>query len=195
MTTGARAWLVRHGETPWSKTGQHTSVTDLALTDAGRDQARAIGAALTAQIFARVLTSPLSRARDTCVLAGLGDRAEVAPDLHEWRYGEYEGLTTKEIRARVPGWLLFRDGCPGGESPEDVSLRADRLVAAVRESGGAVALFGHGHIFRVLAARWLGLPVAFGAQLLLDTASESVLGAYEGVPALERWNVTFATSR
>jgi probable phosphoglycerate mutase len=183
-----RVYLVRHGETEWSLTGQHTGTTDLPLTDHGIKVARHLQPALAGEDFTLVLTSPLLRARRTCDLAGLGEYAKVDQDLMEWDYGEYEGLTPKQIHSRAPGWLLFRDGCPGGESPEDVAARVDRVIAKVRAVSGHVALFAHGHIFRVLAARWLGLPAAAGAHFLLDTATLSVLSYYRGIPAVRLWN-------
>jgi probable phosphoglycerate mutase len=144
---------------------------------------------LARESFALVLTSPLKRARETCELAGLGDQARVDPDLVEWNYGTYEGVTSAEIRERVPGWLLFRDGAPGGESPEDVSRRVDRVVSRVRAAPGNVAIFAHGHVLRSLAARWLGWPIAAGQQFLLDTATVNVLSTYTDAPAIKRWNV------
>lgn len=138
--------------------------------------------------FALVLTSPLQRARITCELAGLGERAEVDRDLMEWNYGEYEGLTTKQIHAKSSEWMLFRDGCPGGETPEQVSARVDRLITRVRAVEGNVALFAHGHILRVLAAKWMGFPVIAGCHFMLDTATLSVLSYYRGIPAVKHWN-------
>jgi probable phosphoglycerate mutase len=135
-----------------------------------------------------VLTSPLWRARETCELAGLGERAEIDHDLIEWNYGEYEGLTPKQIHGRAPGWMLFSDGCPGGEAPEQVGARVDRVITRARAVDGHVALFAHGHIFRVFAARWLGLPANAGCHFLLDTATLSVLSYYRGIPAVKRWN-------
>ena len=184
-----RVYLVRHGETAWSLSGQHTGTTDLALTEHGEDAARRLAEPLSRVTFARVLTSPMRRARRTCELAGLGAQAIVDSDLMEWNYGDYEGLTTAQIRARAPGWILFRDGCPGGESPEAIGARVDRLIVRVRSTDGDVALFAHGHVFRVLAARWLGLPVIVGRHLLLDTATLSILGYDREVPAVKRWNV------
>src|SRR5215471_2596164 len=183
-----RVYLVRHGETAWSLTGQHTSVTDVPLTARGREAARRLAPVLGRETFALVLTSPLVRARTTCQLAGLGSEAEIDRDLTEWNYGEYEGLTPAEIHARAPGWLLFRDGCPGGESPEQVATRADRVIARVRRAWGHVALFAHGHIFRVFAARWLGLPAGSGSHFLLDPATVCVLTYYNGIPAVKQWN-------
>jgi probable phosphoglycerate mutase len=190
MTGETRAYLVRHGETAWSASGQHTSRTDLALTEHGRAAAHALATPLSKVPFVRVLSSPMRRARETCELAGLGARVQIEPDLMEWQYGEFEGLTPAEIHARVPGWLVFRDGCPGGEMPSDIAARADRIVATIRSTDGPIALFAHGHFFRVLAARWIGLPVLAGSHFRLDTATLSVLGTYRDIPAIERWNVT-----
>jgi len=183
-------WLMRHGETEWSLSGQHTGVTDIPLTENGRRVARMLEPVLARESFAVVLTSPLQRARQTCELAGLGRRAEIERDLREWDYGEYEGLTPQQIQAKAPGWLLFLDGCPGGERPEDVGARVDRVIARVRAVDGNVALFAHGHIFRVFAARWLGLPAASGRHFLLDPATLNVLSYYHGFPAVRRWNAS-----
>jgi broad specificity phosphatase PhoE len=180
--------LVRHGETEWSLSGQHTGLTDLPLTENGERVARLLAPVLAREKFAAVLTSPLQRARRTCELAGLSGDAAIDVDLLEWNYGEYEGLTPKQIQALAPGWMLFNDGCPGGENPEQVGARVDRVIARVRAADGHVALFAHGHVFRVFAARWLGLPPSEGARFLLDTATLSVLSYYRGVPALKRWN-------
>ena len=180
--------LLRHGKTEWSRSGKHTSVTDVPLTENGRAAARRLRSLLAAQKFARVLTSPLQRARETCELAGLGAQAAIEPDLMEWNYGEYEGLTTKQIRLARPGWSLFRDGCPGGESPDQVAARADRVVDKIRGTDGDVVLFAHGHILRVLAARWIDLPASHGEHFLLDTATLSVLGYYREQPAIRIWN-------
>jgi probable phosphoglycerate mutase len=185
-----RVYLVRHGETAWSLSGQHTGTTDLALTEHGEEAAKRLAGPLSRVTFAHVLTSPMRRARRTCELAGLGAQAIVDSDLMEWNYGDYEGLTTAQIRARAPGWIVFRDGCPGGEGPEAIGARVDRLIVRVRSTDGDVALFAHGHVFRVLAARWLGLPVIVGRHLLLDTATLSILGYDREVPALKRWNVS-----
>jgi probable phosphoglycerate mutase len=183
-----RVFLVRHGETAWSVSGQHTGVTDIPLTQRGRDTAMWLTPIFAQEPFALVLTSPLQRARATCELAGFGGRAEVDPDLMEWDYGEYEGLTPAQIHAVAPDWMLFRDGCPGGENAEQVGARVDRVIARARAVDGLVVLFAHGHVFRVLAARWLGLPAAAGSHFLLDTATISVLGYYRGIPAIKRWN-------
>lgn len=180
--------LVRHGETEWSVSGQHTGNTDIPLTDTGRRQAEALGRRLSAWNFALVLTSPLSRALETCQLAGLGERAEVTDDLREWDYGEYEGRRTVDIRQERPGWTVWNGGVPGGESVEDVGARADRALEAARSAGGDVALFAHGHLLRVLGARWIDLPPHLGARLGLSTATISVLGWERETAVIHRWN-------
>ena len=184
----AGGYLIRHGETEWSVNGRHTGLTDLPLTANGRRIARTLRNALAQKNFALVLTSPLQRARETCELAGFAGRAQVDRDLMEWNYGSYEGLTTTEIQALVPGWLLFRDGCPSGEKPDQVGARVDRLISHVRDVAGNVALFAHGHLFRVFAARWIGLPVSAGSNFLLDTATLNILGYYREIPAVHKWN-------
>ncbi len=186
------AYLARHGETKWSLSGQHTGLTDLPLTERGERNARRLGERLAGLTFARVFTSPLERASRTCALAGFGARAEVDRDLVEWNYGEYEGRTSAEIERDRPGWQLFRDGCPGGESPAQVGARADRVVARLRAVEGDVLVFSSGHFLRVLAARWLGLDPAGGRLVLLSTASLSTLG-YEHEPSrpvISLWNDT-----
>jgi len=184
-------YLLRHGETEWSLSGKHTGVTDLALTEQGRQQARRLQPELAATNFQRVLTSPMRRARETCELAGLGGRAEIDPDLMEWNYGDYEGLTSEQIHVHCPGWTIFNDGGgPGGETPEQVGVRADRVIARVRALKSDAALFAHGHVLRVLAARWLGLTPGAGAHFLLDTATLCVLSSYGGIAAFKRWNVS-----
>lgn len=183
-----QVYLIRHGETEWSLSGQHTGTTDIPLTENGRRVAKLLAPVLAKESFALVLTSPLERARKTCELAGLGECAEIDGNLMEWNYGEYEGLAPKQIHAKTPGWMLFRDGCPGGESPEQVGARVDRVIGRVRTVEGHVALFAHGHIFRVFAARWLGLPAAAGCHFLLDTATLNILSYYRGIPAVKRWN-------
>ncbi len=185
-------YLVRHGETAWSLSGQHTGTSDIPLTENGRRMARLLAPVLAKESFELVLTSPPARARTTCVLAGLGECAAIDGNLMEWNYGEYEGLTPEQIHARNPGWLLFRDGCPGGESPEQVGARVDRVIARVHAVKGHVALFAHGHVFRVFVARWLGLPAAAGCHFLLDTATLSVLSYYRNIPAVKQWNATLA---
>jgi probable phosphoglycerate mutase len=179
---------IRHGETEWSLNGRHTGVTDLPLTPNGRRLAAALKPVLARQSFALVLVSPMRRARETCELAGLGDRAIIEPDLMEWNYGDYEGLTIDQIHAQRPGWLIFRDGCPNGETPAEVAARADRVIARARAAGGDAALFGHGHILRMLAARWIELPPEGGAHFLLGTGTLCVLGGYRDGPAIETWN-------
>jgi probable phosphoglycerate mutase len=186
-----RVVLIRHAETAWTVSGQYTSRTDVPLTDSGRHAARLLAVPVAGATFARVVTSPLGRARETCALAGLNARAEVDEDLAEWDYGGYEGLTPREIAARAPGWMLFCDGCPGGESPRQVAARADRVIARLRAMNGDVALVGHGDVFRVLAARWLGLPAVAGALFRLDPASVSILSHHRGMPVIERWNAPF----
>lgn len=183
-----KVYLLRHGETEWSLNGRHTGVTDIPLTENGRKLARQLQPILAREKFVTVFTSPLQRARDTCDLAGLGTLASIDRDLMEWNYGEYEGLTTDQIRQTRPDWSVFRDGCPGGESPPEVSVRADRIVSRVRAVDGNVALFSHGHILRVLAARWINLPASYGENFLLDTATLNVLGYYRESPAFKIWN-------
>lgn len=181
-------WLLRHAETRWSLGGRHTGRTDIPLADAGRARGREIGERLAGEEFALVLTSPLERAVETCRLAGLGDRAEPDDDLLEWDYGDYEGLTTAQIRADRPGWYLWTDGCPNGERPADVAARVDRVIARALAAPGDVALFAHGHVLRALAARWLELDVATGGRLALSTGSISVLGFEREMRVVWRWN-------
>lgn len=183
-------YLARHGDTAWSLSGQHTGLTDLALTEMGERNARRLGERLRGLAFARVLTSPLQRAARTCELAGFGGVATTDPDLVEWDYGEYEGRTSADIKTQRPDWQLFRDGCPGGESPAQVAARADRVIARVRAIPGDVLLFSSGHILRTLGARWLGWDAAGGAFLLLGTASLSALGYEHAVdhPVIRLWN-------
>ena len=179
---------IRHGETEWSRSGRHTGVTDVPLTESGRQVARRLTSILSNVEFTEVLSSPLQRARATCELAGLGDRMVIDPDLVEWNYGEYEGLLPEEIEQRAPGWTIFTDGCPGGESPAEVGVRVDRVIARVRAVVGHVALFAHGHLLRVFAARWIGFAPAQGSHFLLDTSTLSMLGYYRDTPAVKRWN-------
>jgi probable phosphoglycerate mutase len=187
----AQIFLIRHGATLWSLSGRHTSHTDVPLTAEGGRHAAQLRGILSGVAFTRVLSSPLQRARQTCELAGLGSAAQIEPDLQEWNYGDYEGRTSAELQARRPGWNIFHDGCPGGESVAQISQRADRLLAGLRPLDGAVALFSHGHFLRSLAMRWIGLPVGAGEHFALNTASVSTLG-YEhpesGIPAILRWN-------
>jgi probable phosphoglycerate mutase len=183
-----QVYLVRHGETQWSLSGQHTGVTDIPLTENGRKVAKRLEPLLARETFTLVLTSPLKRAKETCELSGLGAAAQIEPDLVEWNYGEFEGLTSHEIHQKTPGWLLFQDGCPGGETPAQVGSRADRIIARARGARGNVALFAHGHFLRVLAARWLGFPASAGGHFLLDTGTLNILSYYYGVPAIKTWN-------
>jgi broad specificity phosphatase PhoE len=184
-------FAIRHGETAWSLSGQHTGTTDIPLTDNGQRLAERMRPVLEKEQFALVLVSPMQRARQTCELAGLGDRAEIDRNLLEWNYGDYEGLTLRQIAQTAPGWIIFRDGCPGGETPEQVGMRADRVIAKTRRIQGDVALFAHGHVLRVLAARWIGLTVQAGQHFLLDTGTLCVLGSYRNVPAIKVWNGRF----
>jgi broad specificity phosphatase PhoE len=185
-------YLARHGETAWSLSGQHTGLTDLPLTERGERNARSLGNRLTGLTFATVFTSPLRRARRTCELAGFGADAKVDDCLVEWDYGKYEGRSSSEIRQERPDWQLFRDGCPGGESPTQIGARADRVIGRVRAIDGDVLLFSSGHFLRVLAARWLGLETGGGRYFLLSTASLSALG-YEhsrSEPVIRLWDDT-----
>jgi broad specificity phosphatase PhoE len=183
-------YLARHGETAWTISRQHTGRTDLPLTERGEDNAWGLHDRLRGMAFDRVFISPLRRSRQTCLLAGFGEQAVLVADLTEWEYGEYEGLTTAEIRRERPGWSLFRDGCPGGESVADVGARADRVIERLRALPGRVLVFGHGHFFRVLAARWLGLAPGQASHFVLGTAALSVLGYEHGLddPAILLWN-------
>jgi broad specificity phosphatase PhoE len=183
-------YLARHGETAWTVSHQHTGHADIPLTERGERNARSLGERLRGMTFAKVMTSPLSRARRTALLAGFGDVAQVVPDLMEWDYGLYDGKTTAEIRQEQPAWSLFRDGCPGGESVAAVGARADRVVTRLRGCGGRTLLFGHGHFFRVVAARWLGLPPSNARLFFLSTAALSVLGYEHSTlePAVRLWN-------
>lgn len=186
-------YLARHGETAWSLTGQHTGLTDLPLTERGEQTARRLGERLRELTFAKVFTSPLQRAAMTCELAGFADRAEVDSDLVEWDYGDYEGRRGSEIRAERPDWNLFRDGCPGGESPVQVAARADRVISRVRAIKGNVLLFTSGHFIRVLATSWIGLePTVNSRSFMLSTASLSALGYEESLsrPVIRFWNDT-----
>jgi probable phosphoglycerate mutase len=180
--------LARHGETEWSRDGRHTGRTDIPLTENGRSQAEGLRDKLSEWTFVRVLSSPLSRALETCRLAGLGDSVTTTDDLLEWDYGEYEGITTAEIRESRPDWILWRDGCPGGETAADVGARVDRVIEEVGGLEGPVALFAHGHVLRVLAARWLGLEPSNGALFALGTGTLSVLGYERETRVIRRWN-------
>ncbi len=187
----ASVTLVRHGETAWSAAGRHTGRTDIPLTGTGEAKARRLGERLAGQTFDRVFTSPLQRAARTCALAGFGARAVVDPDLLEWNYGDYEGRTTHDIEAERPGWLIFRDGCPNGETAADVGARVDRVIARLRTADDCAILFSSAHVLRVLTARWLALPPSDGRLFKLDTASVSVL-TYEhddrAEPVVGLWN-------
>jgi probable phosphoglycerate mutase len=184
--------LVRHGETEWSRDGRHTGISEIDLTERGREQASQLRPRLTAVPYRVVAVSPRRRAQETCRLAGLGDRATVDPDLAEWDYGRYEGLTTAQIRAERPEWSLWRDGCPRGEGPADVAARADRVIARARSAGGAVVLFAHGHILRVIGARWIGLGPEYGSRFVLATGGVSELGWEHDEPAITGWNESVA---
>jgi len=191
QTALPRIYLVRHGETAWSLSGQHTGRTDIPLTEQGEQDARKLAERLRAVRFSRVFTSPLQRAKRTYELAGLKEVAEIEPDLTEWDYGDYEGLRPSEIRKARPNWNVFRDGCPRGESPAQISERTDRLIARLRGVEGNIAIFSHGHFGRVLAARWIGLSVGQAQPFLLNTASLSILGYEHNVPevsAIVLWN-------
>ena len=181
-------FLIRHGETEWSLNGRHTGSSDIPLTEKGRQVARLWQPYAAARSFGLVLSSPLQRARETCELAGLAGQAQIEDDLREWNYGDYEGLTPQQIRAAQPKWQIFRDGCPGGESPDQVGARVDRVIARIRAVTGDVAVFAHGHVLRVFGARWLGLPASAGSHFLLETATLCTLSSYHGVPAVKRWN-------
>jgi probable phosphoglycerate mutase len=185
-------YLARHGETEWSLSGQHTGLTDKPLTPHGEEQARRLGERLRGVAVAQVFTSPLRRAARTCELCGLGARAETLADLVEWNYGDYEGIKTADILRARPGWQLFRDGCPGGETPDQIGARADRVIARLRAAGGDVICFSSGHFLRVLAARWLGLEAAGGRFFVLSTASLSVLGYEHDLtePVIRLWDDT-----
>ncbi len=186
--------LVRHGETEWSRLGRHTGRTDVPLTERGRQDARLVGERLRGRQFALVLTSPLERAAETCRLAGLGTHAIVRDELREWDYGRYEGVRTDEIRAERPGWFLWDDGVPGGETADEVGRRVDRVLDLIGAVHGDAVVFAHGHVLRVLAARWLGLPAGAGRHFALDTGTISVLGYERETPVLRLWNERVAVS-
>jgi len=183
-----RLWLVRHGETEWARLGRHTGHTDIPLTEAGRAQAEALRARLAGHPFGAVVSSPLSRALDTARLAGFADRVEIDADLREWDYGKEEGRTTIVIRAERPGWTIWRNGVRGGEAIEAVAARADRVIARARALEGDTLVFAHGHVGRILGARWIGLPPSAGARLALATATISILGWEREAPVISRWN-------
>ena len=190
MSLPSKLWLIRHGETEWSRTGQHTGRTDIPLTSAGQAKAAAIGRYLGKRSFSLVLTSPLQRARETCRLAGYGDIAQVEPDLMEWAYGAYESRTSAEIRREVPDWNIWTHGVVGGETVEQVGERARRVIERACSAGGDVALFAHGHVLRILTACWLGLPAVGGRLLALDTACLSVLGYEREIRVIQQWNLS-----
>lgn len=181
-------FAIRHGETAWSLSGRHTGTTDIPLTEHGRRVAERMRQVLARNFSGCALCSPMQRARETCELAGFGQNMMVDADLTEWNYGEYEGKTPEEIHKVKPGWLIFRDGCPGGETPEQVGARVDRVIARTRALGRDILLFAHGHVLRVLAARWIGLPAGGGQHFLLDTGTLCVLSYYGSVPAVRIWN-------
>ena len=198
MTTSLQLYLVRHGETAWSLTGQHTGRTDLGLTAHGEDQARALAPRLREIEFDRVLVSPRLRARQTCELAGLGARSLIEPDLAEWDYGDYEGQRSADIRKEHADWNVWRDGCPHGETPDELSARVDRLIRRLSELRGNVALFSHGQLGAALAARWIGLPLIAGQHFALHPASISILGhelTHPGRRMIELWNETATLDR
>lgn len=188
MSALAEIFLARHGQTEWSANGRHTGRTDIPLIESGRERARSLAGALADHRFALVLVSPLRRARETAERAGFGAVAEVSQDLHEWDYGDYEGLTTPEIRADRPDWNLWRDGCPSGESPADVGARADRVIERVERADGDALLFAHGHILRVLCARWLEMPPSAGARFALAAGALSRLGFERETHVVQEWN-------
>jgi probable phosphoglycerate mutase len=191
MTTPLQIYLIRHGETEWTLTGQHTGSTDLPLTPHGEAMARQLARTLAGTGFALVLSSPLQRAQATCELAGLGTQMQTDDQLTEWDYGDYEGLKTSAIELLYPGWGLWEDGCPGGESPTDAEHRADQVIARLSHLSGKVALFSHGQFGRALAARWIGLPVVQGGHFALDPASISILGfepAHRQRRVISLWN-------
>jgi probable phosphoglycerate mutase len=194
MSEGTQLWLIRHGETEWSLSGQHTSRTDIALTDHGRKRAEELRDYLKGTVFQAVFVSPMQRARETCQIAGFGSQAVVDDDLKEWDYGVYEGKTTAEIRARIPGWSVWKDPIVDGETAEQVGLRADHVIArslTASPGGGNVALFAHAHILRILAARWLGLAAIEGSLFALGTGSVSVLGWEREARVISSWNRSF----
>jgi broad specificity phosphatase PhoE len=197
MSEALRLYLIRHGETEWSLSGQHTGRSDIPLTGHGEDEARTLAPCFRGISFSGVLTSPRQRARRTCELAGLGSAAEIEPDLAEWDYGDYEGQRSEDVRKTRPGWMVFRDGCPGGETPAQVASRADRIIARLSGMHGNVAVFSHGQFGCVLAARWIGLPIIEARHFSLDPASLSVLGYNPDHPdtaVIALWNSIPAAS-
>lgn len=197
MTPPLQIYFIRHGETEWSLSGQHTGRTDLSLTPDGELMARQLSPVLSNKVFSLVLTSPRLRAQRTCELAGLGPTAQTEPLLAEWNYGDYEGMRTAEIHARHPQWDVWEDGCPGGDMPQDISERADQLIARLIQQAGKVALFSHGQFGRALAARWIGLPVAQGQHFTMDPASIGILSFEPAHPhrrVISLWNARLGTS-
>lgn len=188
MAAAAQIAVVRHGQTEWSLNGRHTGTTDIPLTDEGRAEARASAPLVQAMPIDRIVCSPLQRARETCALLDLGLEPTIDPDLVEWNYGVYEGITTKEIRETVPDWTVWFGGCPDGETPEQVAARVDRVIATAREAGGTTLVVAHGHVLRVLTARWLGLAPQDGRFFRLDTATVSLLGWERETPVVLQWN-------
>jgi probable phosphoglycerate mutase len=188
MAAAAQIAVVRHGQTEWSLNGRHTGTTDIPLTDEGRAEARASAPLVQAMPIDRIVCSPLQRARETCGLLGLGHEPTIDADLVEWNYGIYEGITTKEIRETVPDWTVWFGGCPEGETPDEVAARVDRVIAAAREAGGTTLVVAHGHVLRVLTARWLGLAPQDGRFFRLDTATVSLLGWERETPVVLQWN-------
>jgi broad specificity phosphatase PhoE len=187
---GFEVYLIRHGETKWSKSGQHTGITDIPLTSGGEEQASCIKKRLDGKIFEKVLVSPLERAIRTCEIAGYREQAIITEDLYEWDYGEYEGITTKEIRKTNPGWTVFNGDIPKGETLDQVSLRADRVIAELAKTQGNIALFSSGHILRILGARWIGLDPSHACHLILSTASLCILGYEHESRTIKLWNDT-----
>jgi len=187
-------YLIRHGETEWARSGRHTGLTDIPLTDAGREQAGFLLPIFDDVKFTRILSSPLQRALETAKLAGLGSRVELDKELLEWAYGDYEGLTTRQIRDRVPDWTVWTHPCPNGETIDQISLRADRVVAKLRSIEGNVAIFSHGHFLRVLVCRWIGLSANHGSHYLLGTSTLSILGYESEVPVIKTWNGPLITA-
>ena len=188
MAAAAQIAVVRHGQTEWSLNGRHTGTTDIPLTDEGRAEAHASAPLVQAMPIDRIVCSPLQRARETCALLDLGLEPTIDPDLVEWNYGVYEGITTKEIRETVPDWTVWFGGCPDGETPDQVATRVDRVIAGAREAGGTTLVVAHGHVLRVLTARWLGLAPQDGRFFRLDTATVSLLGWERETPVVLRWN-------
>jgi broad specificity phosphatase PhoE len=190
-----RVYIFRHGATSWTKTCQHTGLTDLELSLKGDSEAKSLGESLKGVKFDHVFSSPLKRAQKTCVLAGFEKEMKLDPDLVEWNYGDYEGLTTEEIRDKVPGWTIFSGDPPNGETSLEIQKRADRFIAKIKSLSGDIAVFSSGHISRVIAARWLNLPVFFGSYLSLSTCSKSVLGFEREYPVILQWNGTSHLNR